>query len=146
MANELVLIIFFIFWYFLTILAVLFIISGIDDLFFDVYYWTRYVIRLWKTRNYVPLSYEQLTNKEEQMIAILVPCWHEAGVIGTMLRHNCYSIDYTNYYIFVGVYPNDLATVNEVQEVAKIIKNVQCVIGKNPGPTNKASNLNGVYS
>ncbi|RUR13720.1 glycosyl transferase family protein [Legionella sp. km772] len=145
MANELVLSLFFLFWYFLTILAVLFIISGLDDLFFDVYYWTRYLIRLWRTRKFEPLSYEQLAKKEEQMIAILVPCWHEAGVIGTMLRHNCYSIDYTNYYIFVGVYPNDPATVNEVQEVAKTIKNVQCVIGKTPGPTNKAANLNGVY-
>ena len=74
MPNELVLIIFFIFWYFLTILAVLFIISGLDDLFFDVYYWVRYLIRLWRTRNFEPLSYEQLANKEEQMIAILVTC------------------------------------------------------------------------
>lgn len=145
MANELLINVFFLFWYFLTILAVLFILSGLDDLFFDIYYWTRYLIRLWKTRDYDPLSYEQLVNKEEQMIAVLVPCWHEAGVIGTMLRHNCYSIDYSNYYFFVGVYPNDPATINEVEEISKLIKNVQCVIGKTPGPTNKASNLNGVY-
>lgn len=145
MANELIVSAYFLFWYFLTILAVLFILSGLDDLFFDVYYWVRYLIRIWKTRNYEPLSYEQLANKEEQMIAVLVPCWHEAGVIGTMLKHNCYSIDYTNYYIFVGVYPNDPATIEEVQELAKTINNVQCVIGKNPGPTNKAANLNGIY-
>jgi adsorption protein B len=145
MPNELILITYYIFWYFLVILAVLFIISGLDDLFFDAYYWIRYLIRTWKTRNYKLLDYEQLASKEEQMIAILVPCWHEAGVIGTMLKHNCYSIDYKNYYFFVGVYPNDPPTINEVEEIAKEIKNVRCVIGKNPGPTNKAANLNGVY-
>ncbi|RUQ95096.1 phage adsorption protein NrfB [Legionella septentrionalis] len=145
MPGDLILIIYFIMWYFLIALAVLFIISGIDDLFFDAYYWIRYLFRLWTTRHYNRLTYEQLASKEEQMIAILVPCWHEAGVIGTMLRHNCYSIDYTNYYFFVGVYPNDAETVREVQEVAEQIKHVRCVVGKSPGPTNKAANLNAIY-
>ena len=145
MPNELILISYFIMWYFLVALSVLFIISGIDDLFFDVYYWTRFVFRIWKTRNYQPLTYELLAAKPEQMIAVLIPCWHEAGVISTMLKHNCYSIDYSKYYFFVGVYPNDPATIKEVQEVATLISNVQCVIGAAPGPTNKASNLNGIY-
>ena len=145
MPNELIIISYFVMWYFLIALSVLFIISGIDDLFFDAYYWTRYVFRIWKTRNYKPLTYEILAAKPEQMIAVLLPCWHEAEVISTMLKHNCYSIDYNNYYFFVGVYPNDPATVKEVQEVAALISNVQCVIGAEPGPTNKASNLNGIY-
>lgn len=132
-------------WYFLVVLACLFIISGIDDLFFDFYYWIRYAIRLWKTRKYKPLTYKQLAEKEEQMIAVLIPCWNEAGVISTMLKHNCYSIDYVNYYFFVGVYPNDPETVKEVQAVSKYIKHVKPVIGSAPGPTNKAANLNGVY-
>jgi len=146
MPGELILFVYFIMWYFLVVLACLFIISGIDDLFFDAYYWIRYVFRLWKTRHYKPLTYEQLAEKEEQMIAVLIPCWHEAGVIGTMLKHNCYSIDYSNYYLFVGVYPNDPETVNEVLKVARLMKNVRCVIGTTPGPTNKAANLNGVYN
>jgi acyl dehydratase len=37
--------------------------SDIDDLFFDGYYWIRYVFRLWKTRHYKPLTYEQLAEK-----------------------------------------------------------------------------------
>ena len=146
MPSDLILFVYFIMWYFVVVLACLFIISGIDDLFFDCYYWIRYVFRLWKTRHFNPLTYEQLAEKKEQMIAVLIPCWHEAGVIGTMLKHNCYSIDYSNYYFFVGVYPNDPATVNEVQEVAHLIKNIQCVVGETPGPTNKAANLNGVYN
>ncbi|MFC3909925.1 glycosyl transferase family protein [Legionella dresdenensis] len=132
-------------WYLLVGLAILFVLSGIDDLFFDLYYWYRYIFRLFKMRNFAPLTYESLAGKPEQLIAVLTPCWHEAGVIGTMLRHNCYAIDYKNYYFFVGVYPNDPETVSEVQGVAAEIPQVQCVVGKDNGPTNKAANLNGMF-
>lgn len=146
MPNDIVLFLYFLMWHFLVILSVLFTISGLDDLFIDIYYWFRFVIRIWKTRKYNPLTYEMLNEKPEQYIAVLVPCWHEANVIGTMLKHNNYSIDYKNYYIFVGVYPNDPETVAEVQNIANETHHVQCVIGKTPGPTNKAANLNGIYA
>lgn len=144
--NFIILMLYFLMWYFLVILAILFIISGADDVFIDIYFWVRYFIRLWKTRNYEPLTYEKLAIKEEQLIAVMVPCWHEENVITTMLKHNCYAVDYKNYYIFIGVYPNDPATIEAVESVAKIIPNVQCVIGENPGPTNKAANLNSIYT
>lgn len=146
MPNEVLLTSFFVMWYALIILAVLFIISGIDDIFFDTYYWVRYLWRLWKTRHYEPLTYEKLSAVEEQLIAVMVPCWQEADVISAMLKHNIYSIDYKNYYFFVGVYPNDPATIAEVEGVATLYKRVQCVIGDKPGPTNKAMNLNGIYA
>jgi adsorption protein B len=75
----------------------------------------------------------------------MIPCWHELNVIATMLKHNCYSIDYKNYYLFVGVYPNDPEMIAEVQQVATLHPQVQCVIGDTPGPTNKAANLNCIY-
>ena len=115
MPNEFTLFLFFLMWYFLVMLAVLYIISGLDDLFFDGYYWIRYFWRMWKTRHYEPLSYEKLTDLNEQSIAVMIPCWQEVNVIATMLKHNCYSIEYKNYYFFVGVYPNDPETVAEVQ-------------------------------
>jgi adsorption protein B len=145
MPNELILFIYFIMWYLTIVLACLFFISGLDDLFIDIYYWTRHFIRYWKTRNYPALTYQKLIDKPEQWIAVLVPCWHEAGVIGTMLRHNCNAIDYINFYFFVGVYPNDPSTVNEVKEMELENQHVKCVLGKDDGPTNKASNLNVVY-
>jgi bacteriophage N4 adsorption protein B len=143
--NHLVVIAYFVMWYLLVTLAVLFVISGLDDLFIDGYYWVRWIKRFWKTRHFEPLTYEKLTTKPEQFIAILVPCWNEAGVIKTMLTHNCYAIDYENYFIFVGTYPNDPDTVLEVQQAASTLKPVQCVVGPTAGPTNKASNLNIVY-
>lgn len=145
MPNEIIIILYFLMWYFLVGAALLFIISGLDDLFIDGYYWVRYVWRKWKTRHYEPLTYEKLTAKEEQFIAVLVPCWREANVIATMLNHNCYSIDYKHYMFFVGVYPNDSESIAEVQAVAKSHEQVQCVIGSTSGPTNKAANLNEIY-
>ena len=146
MPSDITLIVYFMMWYFLVGLAILFIISGLDDLFIDCYFWIRHVWRRWSLRHCAPLTYEKLTAKEEQLIAVLVPCWHEANVIDTMLKHNCFSIDYTNYYFFVGVYPNDPETVADVQNVAKLNPQVQCVVNDMPGPTSKAANLNGIYN
>lgn len=145
MPDTIILFAYFIMWYWLVGMACLFFISGLDDLLVDIFYWVRYGIRLWTTRKYRKITYQDLSAKEEQWIAVLVPCWHEAGVIGVMLRHNCYSIDYQKYRIFVGVYPNDPATIADVEAVAKDIKQVHQVIGLAPGPTTKAANLNGVY-
>lgn len=140
-----ILISYFFMWHLLVILACLFALSGLDDLFIDIYFWIRYAWRIRKGRHYEPLTYEKLITPKEKYIAVLVPCWHEAGVIQTMLKHNYYSIEYTNYFFFVGVYPNDPETIKEVQSVAATIKQVQCVIGGTPGPTNKATNLNEIY-
>ncbi len=145
MANQLILFLYFFMWHMLVILACLFVLSGLDDLFIDIYFWVRHLSRLRKKHNYAPLTYEKLITPQEQYIAVLVPCWHEAGVISTMLKHNCYSIDYKNYFFFVGVYPNDPETIKDVQSVAQIMNQVQCVIGSTPGPTNKAKNLNEIY-
>nr|HAT8715370.1 phage adsorption protein NrfB [Legionella jordanis] len=146
MESTYVIVVFLVMWYFLIFLALLFIASGVDDLFFDFYYWIRYLIRKWQSRSFKPLTYEKLVSIDEKYIAVLIPCWHEDGVIGTMLKHNCYSIEYTKYVLFVGVYPNDPQTVAEVRDVEALISNVHCVIGEHSGPTNKAANLNGIYT
>lgn len=146
MFNSAVLISYFLMWYLLILLACLFVISGLDDLFIDVYYWVHYLYRLWRTRHYKPLTYEKLIEKDEQKIAILVPCWQEANVIGVMLKHNYYSIDYKNYVFFIGVYPNDEATIDEIKQVKKELKNIHYVVSPVPGPSNKAANLNSVYT
>lgn len=145
MPNEIILFVYFIMWYLLTIFACLYFFSGMDDLFIDIYYWIQYIVKLWIFRNAPRLTYKKLNDKEEQWLAVLTPCWHEAGVIGTMLKQNTSAIDYKNYYIFVGVYPNDPNTIAEVMEAETHSSHVKCVIGKADGPTNKAANLNGVY-
>ncbi len=133
-------------WYFLIIISILFLLSGLDELFFDILYWARYFFRLWKTRNYTHLTYDHLIAVPEQKIAIIVACWHEDDVIGEMLRYNVSAIDYDNYDFFIGVYPNDPPTVAAVKEAHELYPHVQYMVGPKPGPTTKADNLNSLYA
>lgn len=146
MINDYLIIAYYVMWYLLVFTAVCFLVSGIDDLFFDIYYWG---VELWRMYHYGQkrkLTYSMLVSVPEKRIAVLVPCWHEAGVIESMLEHSVYTLDYTLYDLFVGVYPNDPATIKAVSETAKKIPHVQCVIGPDPGPTNKARNLDSIYT
>lgn len=145
MPNELITVIYFLMWYALIALAILYMVFGLDDLFFDVCYWFQYAKQRFFGHQKEPFFHEKLIVKEEQSIAILIPCWHESQVIGKMLNHNYHAIDYERYHFFVGVYPNDHDTAAEVKEVARELKNVHCVIGHAPGPSSKAENLNTIY-
>ncbi len=140
------LVIYSIMCYMLVALSILILLSGLDDLFFDFFYWIRLAYRLKKVRKYDKLSYEKLVAVPEKKIAVLVPCWHESNVIEDMLKHNIYHLNYENYDFFVGVYPNDPDTVKVVERCAATMPHIQCVIGSKPGPTTKADNLNGVYA
>lgn len=143
--DTFILVLFYLFWYLLIFIAINFIVSGLDDLFFDVYYWVRFFLRKLTSRKYSPLTYEKLCSVKEKKIAVMLPCWQEANVIPTMLHHNCNAIDYGNYHIFVGVYPNDPETIDAVLQIERLFPQVHAVIGNKPGPTNKASNLNEIY-
>ncbi len=140
------LILFDLMWFLLIVIAAVFFLFGLDGVFLDLYYMGYSLFRAIKKRKYPPLTYEQLANCPEKKIAIIVPCWQEANVIGDMLRHNVRAIDYRNYTLFVGVYANDPETVAVVQEAEKTFSSVCCVIGSNPGPTTKADNLNAMYA
>jgi bacteriophage N4 adsorption protein B len=132
-------------WYVLIIVAFLFLLSGIDEIFMDIFFWIRFLFRTWKMKKYKKITYEDLASKPEQKIAIMVACWHEYEVIAEMLRYNVTGVDYENYKIFVGVYPNDPETIQAVASSQNKYHQVKMVIGKVPGPTTKAHNLNQIY-
>lgn len=146
MGNEYLIFLYYIFWGLLVSSAISFLISGLDDLFFDLYYWTYYSWRLWILRHAKHLTYEDLIIPPEKRIAVMIPCWHEAGVIEVMLKHNVYAIDYEEYDLFVGVYKNDPNTVAAVESIALISPHVHIVLNSKPGPTTKADNLNVIYT
>lgn len=137
----------YIMWILLIITAALILVSAVDEFFFDLTYIFQLFYRKWKYRHYKyqPLTYEKLVEVPEKKIAIMVACWHEDLVIGNMLKHNVPAINYKNYDIFVGTYPNDEPTVLAVTLAQKIFPNVHCVVNKQPGPTTKANNLNVIY-
>jgi hypothetical protein len=100
------------------IVALVILVSGLDDLFIDTCYWVRRCYRFLFFRHvYRPPTLEQLTAKPEQSIAIMIPAWHESDVIVNMLETNVKLIQYEHYVFFVGVYQNDPATISEVDRV-----------------------------
>lgn len=128
-----------------SVIAVLMLASGMDDLFIDLVYWTR---RTWKAlvvyRRHERTYYHELYRPAEKPLAIMVPAWHETGVIGHMAELAASTLDYENYHIFVGTYPNDADTQRDVDEVSARFPNVHKVVCARPGPTSKADCLNNV--
>src|SRR5918996_5785633 len=126
-------------------LAVLLLISALDDLIIDLVYWLR---RGWRAatvyRAHDRLDYRALYTPAEKPFAIMVPAWHETGVIGRMAELAATTLDYENYHIFVGTYPNDPDTQRDVDQVCARFRNVHKVVCARPGPTSKADCLNNV--
>jgi len=78
-------------------------------------------------------------------LAIFIPAWDEHAVIGAMLGHLGRTLDYPDYRVYVGVYPNDRATIAAVADAAAADARIRLVIGRRPGPTTKADCLNTLW-
>ncbi|WP_324668619.1 hypothetical protein [Geochorda subterranea] len=85
-----------------TLVALLVWLSGLDDLAFDAVY----VLRARRIRRSVRLH--DLSAGPFKRIAVFVPAWQEALVIGEMLRTTLELVNYprSRYTVFVGTYPN----------------------------------------
>ena len=127
------------------VVAVILLVSGLDDLFIDAAYWAR---RLWRFLTvygrHPCLDLRAFHRQDEKPLAILVPAWQEHGVIGRMAELAASTLDYENYHLFVGTYPNDAQTQREVEAVQVRFPNVHKVVCAHPGPTSKADCLNSV--
>ncbi len=119
-------------------MAVALLISGIDD-FIPV------LICLFHRLRHGKAGEREIGTPAERRIAIFVPCWKESEVIGNMVRHNLAAIRYRNFDFFLGVYPNDEATLAATTQLAEVFHNVHVAECANPGPTSKADCLNWVY-
>jgi adsorption protein B len=128
-----------------AILAVVILVSSIDDLFIDVWYWTRRIYRSLTTkREQVALNAGQLREKGEQLIAIMVPAWQEEEVIAAMIENMVEVLEYHNYVVFIGTYVNDPKTTAEVDRMARRYRQVHRIEVPHDGPTCKADCLNWV--
>ncbi len=125
--------------------TVIILLSSIDDLFVDAWYWVREAIRtVTVKRRYKPLRPEQLRDRPEQHIAIMIPAWLEYDVIASMLENMVRVLDYRAYTIFVGAYRNDAATIREVERMRRRYRQLVRVEVPHDGPTCKADCLNWV--
>lgn len=127
------------------VVAILILISSLDDLFIDLWYWSRRLYRsLTAGRKYRPLTAEQLIARDEQPLAIMVPAWLEYDVIAPMIENMVSTLDYQNYVVFVGTYINDQRTIDEVERMRRRYKQLHRVEVPHAGPTCKADCLNWV--
>ncbi|MDB5914540.1 MAG: glycosyl transferase family protein, partial [Ramlibacter sp.] len=132
-----------------AVLALVIFVSSLDDLFIDIWYWVRRIFRRTRVeRNpqYRKLTVDTLREREEQPLAIMVPAWQESDVIAAMVQNMVEVLEYRNYRVFIGTYPNDQPTIDEVDRMAKRYPQLQRVEVPHPGPTSKADCLNAVVA
>ena len=126
-----------------------FLVSGVDDLVVDLIWGARTGWR-WLTRYRLkpPMRADQLplpiTNSP---LAIFVPVWQEAPVIGRMLMNSTdnWRQSGINYRIYVGCYVNDAASISAVIAAASHECRIKLVLCNTPGPTTKADCLNTLW-
>lgn len=117
--------------------AVIFLVFGIDDLMIDL---------LWlfgKGRQ--SSSIDSLQDIEALRFAVAIPAWDEGEVIGAMLGAARSRWTDAEYRFYVGVYPNDLATMRCVAAQAMADNRIQLVINAADGPTTKGACLNAIW-
>jgi adsorption protein B len=76
-------------------------------------------------------------------LAVFVPAWDEAAVIGAMLAHAGRAFAAADYFLYVGCYPNDPATIAAARAVGGA--RLRLVVGPAPGPTSKGDCLNRLW-
>lgn len=130
--------------------AIWLLVGGLDDLCIDLIWIGR---KLHRRRTYYrdrpPLLVHQLPpNAEKRMLAVFIPAWGEAAVIGKMLDHctRSWRASTCSYRIYVGCYPNDNDTVAAVMCSAAVNPAIRMILVDHHGPTTKADCLNRLWS
>ena len=78
-------------------------------------------------------------------VAVFIPAWSEAAVIGDTIRHSLTVWPDANLRLYVGCYPNDPATMAAVIAAMPGDPRLRLVVNDTAGPTTKADCLNRLY-
>ncbi len=117
---------------------------SLDDLVVDAVFFARLGWRRMTVyRRHARARADTLPTATPGAMAIVVPAWDEAAVIGAMLRDCTRRLDYPDYRVFVGVYPNDAATQAAVAAVGD--PRIELITCTRDGPTTKADCLNHLW-
>lgn len=121
-------------------------IGGIDDLAVDLIWLARTVWRrLTVYTRHRRATAESMGLQASGRVAVFVPAWHEAAVIGPMLETALDRWRNVDCRIYVGCYSNDPETWAAVEAVAARQSKVRPVLNPRHGPTTKADNLNAMW-
>lgn len=124
-----------------------FILGSIDDVIFDIIW----IVHSIKRKLFIYTRHDRVIveglprSDDDNPLAIFVPAWQEAAVIGAMLRRCLDQWSHSNYRIYVGCYPNDGETIAAVAAAAHNADHIRIIICDHPGPTSKADCLNRLW-
>jgi bacteriophage N4 adsorption protein B len=123
------------------VLVCLYIVMSLDDFIWDI---VTTVLRM--SRPKARLDFKKLDTVPPKLLAVTIAAWHEESVLGDVIDNFIMSTSYPRsmYHVFLGIYPNDPATLEVAKELAERYYNVHVVINSLPGPTSKAQNINHV--
>ena len=115
----------------------------VDDLFIDF-------VALVKNLKPINLTNKELQNLHvlsQKKIAVMIANWHEDEILERMIAGNIQNIDYDNYEFFLGVYPNDQATLEVALKIKDLFpQNVNVIVNSEDGPTSKGQMLNQIVN
>jgi adsorption protein B len=120
-----------------------FLVLGLSDLAVDLL-WLAYRVR--RRGRPIPALADFAPPARPGRLAIFVPAWDEAAVIGEMLRGAVSAWGEGDWRLYVGTYRNDPATIAAAAAVAASEPRIRIVTGEDPGPTTKADCLNRLWN
>ncbi|QDH34094.1 glycosyl transferase family protein [Porphyrobacter sp. YT40] len=124
--------------------GVFFLIGALDDLAVDgLWLWLKATGRaVTQRRSRLALRARRLSGP----VAVLIPAWQEAAVIGQTIRHLLASWPQAELRLYVGCYRNDPATLGAGIAAAAGDTRLRLVIHDREGPTTKADCLNRLFA
>jgi bacteriophage N4 adsorption protein B len=129
--------------------AVWLLVGALDDFCIDMIWIVRWIYRrLTFYLKRAPMRVNELAPPlNPGLLAVFIPTWREANVIGTMLAQctHKWNDGATRYRIYVGCYPNDNAGITQVLRAAGPNPQIRLVLLTHPGPTTKADCLNRLW-
>lgn len=118
--------------------AILCLLVMLDDMFVDV---LAIFVKAWP-RKITQMEFDHMNGLDQKRIAIMIANWHESDVLERMVAGNIKNIDYQNYEILLGVYPNDYETKKVALAAEKKYRNVRVIVNEMNGPTSKGQMIN----
>lgn len=124
--------------------GVFFLVGALDDLAVDAaWLWLKVRSRaVTARRSRASLIHRNLTGP----VAVLIPAWREAAVIGQTIRHLLGTWQQGDLRLYVGCYCNDPDTIGAVIAAVRGDPRLRLVIHGREGPTTKADCLNRLYA
>ena len=128
--------------------GVFFLVGALDDTLVD---------GIWLWLKLTGKARTPSVNREERRlrplngpVAVFVPAWHEAGVIGDTIRHAMSVWPYPQMRLYVGCYANDPDTIAAAMRAAHALARrgdhrLRIVIHDRQGPSTKADCLNRLH-